>query len=208
MNKIVNNSKIILLLINIIGIFCVLFFQNYLNLLSIVCEFLCIYLFWYFVRDLKNHIILSKRFNVLFYIVHFIVLFLIIRSILFIDKNEMILAINGALFFLQNIIYVIILNLCLILYHKIETKSIKYLESRYSKVSIICFIINVILIIPTVQFFTEDFSILFKITFMLLELILLVFEIYGLIKNNGKKKEWIIYVSFFLNMFAIISIFT
>ena len=169
-----------------------------------------LYLCFICYKDYKNKVILSNRYNMVFNVIEIFILFLLFRAIF--DSNIVTNIYNSSyynsnvLFFIQNIPYIIILYISLIIYHKIEVKNKNYLESKYSKISVVCFLINIILIIPTMQFFTETYSIMFNLLFLIIELILITIEIYSLIKYSGKKREWIIYFCFLCNMFAILSI--
>ena len=78
-------------------------------------------------------------------------------------------------------------------------------SSHYNLVSIICCIISIGTLIPTISFIGDlDANIIW---FTVLNICLLVTEIYRLIKDNHKKYEWPIYLSFLFNMFAFIAIF-
>lgn len=210
MNKFLDIIRNILIILNIILISYFIIFTNYISTELIIYLILFLYLCYIFWKDHKNKIILSNRFYHLFNIIEIFISFILLRAIF--DPNIVTNIYNSsyyhsnALFFIQNIPYIIILYISLIIYHKIEVKNMNYLESKYSKISVICFFINVILIIPTMQFFTESYSIMFNLLFLVTEFILLSLEIYSLIKYNGKKREWIIYACFLCNIFAILSI--
>lgn len=210
MNKFLDIIKNILIIVNVILISYLIIFTNCISTELIIYTILLLYLCYICYKDYKNKVILSNRYNMLFNVIEIFILFLLFRAIF--DSNIVTNIYNSsyynsnALFFIQNIPYIIILYISLIIYHKIEVKNKNYLESKYSKISVICFLINIILIIPTMQFFTETYSIMFNLLFLIIELILITIEIYSLIKYSGKKREWIIYISFLCNMFAILSI--
>ena len=210
MNKFLDIIKNILIIVNVILISYLIIFTNCISTELIIYIILLLYLCFICYKDYKNKVILSNRYNMLFNVTEVFILFLLFRAIF--DSNIVTNIYNSsyynsnALFFTQNIPYIIILYISLIIYHKIEVKNKNYLESKYSKISVVCFLINIILIIPTMQFFTETYSIMFNLLFLIIELILITIEIYSLIKYNGKKREWIIYISFLCNMFAILSI--
>ena len=210
MNKFLDIIKNILIIVNVILISYLIIFTNCISTELIIYIILLLYLCFICYKDYKNKVILSNRYNMLFNVIEIFILFLLFRAIF--DSNIVTNIYNSsyynsnALFFIQNIPYIIILYISLIIYHKIEVKNKNYLESKYSEISVICFLINIILIIPTMQFFTETYSIMFNLLFLIIELILITIEIYSLIKYNGKKREWIIYFCFLCNMFAILSI--
>lgn len=104
------------------------------------------------------------------------------------------------LYLLQNINYFIGLLLLLLIYRKINMEK---QDSKYNTITLICMILSIISIIPSLQCLTGDIN-LFK--YLIFTLILIGVEIYRLIKDNHKRIEWPIYVSWLFNMFAIISI--
>lgn len=210
MNKILDIIKNILIILNVILISYLIIFTNCISTELIIYLILLIYLCYICYKDYKNKIILNNRFLNLFNLTEIFIIFILLRAIF--DSNIITTIYDSsyyhsnALFFIQNIPYIIVLYISLIIYHKIEVKNINYIESKYSKISIICFLINIILIIPTMMFFIETYSVIYNLLFLITELILIAIEIYSLIKYNGKKKEWIIYVCFLCNLFGIISI--
>ena len=202
MNRLLNTLKNILILINII-LLAALIINYSINtgLLKYIISFLGILTLN--LSDLKDKIKLSNKLNILFIIVEFIVNFLLIRALLdksmyYTDSNYIY---TNLLYFTQNTFYLVLLYICLFIYHKIEIKKV----SKYSLISIICLIVNIILIIPTMQCFIGET--IHKLPFILCEIILIVLEIFSLIKYNRIKKEYIIYICFLFNLFALISIF-
>lgn len=201
MNRLLNIFKNILVLINIFLI--ILLIINY-NINTELFVYLLFFLGIIIINfnDLKNKIKLSNKLNMLFIIIELLVNFLLLRSLLdksiyYTDSNFIY---TNLLYFTQNVFYLILLYICLFIYHKIEIKKV----SKYSLISIICLVINIIFIIPTIQSFTGEIT--NNLLFILCEIILIVLELFSLIKYNGLKKEWIIYICFLFNMFAIISI--
>ena len=108
------------------------------------------------------------------------------------------------LYFLQNFYYILILYIGLIIYHKIECRNIKYKESKFSISSIIYLIINCILVVPTLN--CIDYSPVTLFIFITSEVIVIALEIFSLIRNNHKKYDFPIYISFLFNLLAIIFI--
>lgn len=101
----------------------------------------------------------------------------------------------------QNCLYFALLLILLLIYRKINVQK---MDSKYSMISLSCFYASICTIIPTITYIssTKD-NVLW---FLVLNIMLVSTEIYRLIKDNRKKREWIIYVSFFFNMWAFISI--
>ena len=64
-------------------------------------------------------------------------------------------------------------------------------------------IISIISIIPTINCFTGDIN---PYKYLIFTIIILGIEIFFLIKDNNKKREWPIYISWLFNLFALISI--
>ena len=221
MNKIFNNLKIILLCINLIGIIYLFFIiknntilgsENLKLFIYVILLFILIFITF---KDLKNKVQNSFKYNTLFCLVEIIILFLIFR--MFFDNNlnfyiNLNLSddfyINGylyhILYFLQNFYYIVILYIGLIIYHKIECHNVKYKESKFSISSIIYLIINFILVIPTLN--CLNYSPITLLIFITLELVMITLEIFSLIKNNHKKYDFPIYISFIFNLFAVIFI--
>lgn len=106
----------------------------------------------------------------------------------------------NVLYLYQNMMYFIILLSLTLIYRKIN---IEKKESKYNSLTLICMLLSVISIIPTLQCLTGDIN---PIKYLLFTLILIGIEVYRLIKDNHKCIEWPIYVSWIFNIFAIISI--
>lgn len=103
----------------------------------------------------------------------------------------------------QNLPYLILIISLLIIYRMLNLKKKK--DSKYSLISLSCFFISICTIIPTLETFSGSFGI--RIGYLIFNIILIGTEIFELIRNNHRKREWIIYISFLFNLFAIISIF-
>ena len=104
------------------------------------------------------------------------------------------------LYLLQNIPYFIGSLILSLIYRKIN---MEHKESKYNTITITCLIISIISIIPTINCLTGDIT---PLKYLVFTTILLSIEIYRLIKDNKKKKEWPIYLSWLFNLFALISI--
>ena len=89
----------------------------------------------------------------------------------------------------QNMIYFIGLILLLLIYRKINMEK---QESKYNSITISCLIISIISIIPSLQCLSGDIN---HFKYLAFTIILLGIEIYRLIKDNNKKREWPIYIS-------------
>lgn len=220
MNKILNFLRHILYLITIILtlIFNIKFGFNFKILLLYITFVILLIIN---IRDIKYKRKVTDRFNILYCSCMIITIFLLCRvffdtSLMINSKNHMNILESvdtniiytykdfGLNYFSQNIYYLLIIYTCLILYRLID--KINY---KYSDTSIICLIINIILILETINLLIEPFNINhFPLLFFTFNTFLLVVEIVSLVKNNRIKKEWIIYLSFLFNLFAYISIFT
>lgn len=106
----------------------------------------------------------------------------------------------NVLYLYQNMIYFITLLSLTLIYRKINMNK---QESKYNTITLICMLLSIISIIPSLQCLTGDIN---PIKYLLLTLILIGVGVYRLIKDNHIKREWPIYVSWIFNMFAIISI--
>ena len=106
----------------------------------------------------------------------------------------------NVLYLYQNMIYFITLLSLTLIYRKINMKK---QESKYNTTTLICMLLSIISIIPSLQCLTGDIN---PIKYLLFTLILIGVEIYRLIKDNHKKREWPIYISWIFNTFALTSI--
>lgn len=207
MIKIFNNLKIVLLAINTMSYLVFLKLFGIYGIKSIIYGLLLLPLIYITFRDLKNKVQNSKHYNILFWFTEIIVIMIILRAIF--DNNLNYLSIDPfynfpMLYFLQNFYYILILYIGLIIYHKIECRNIKYKESKFSISSIIYLIINCILVVPTLN--CIDYSPITLLIFIITEVIVIALEIFSLIRNNHKKYDFPIYISFLFNLLAIIFI--
>lgn len=106
----------------------------------------------------------------------------------------------NVLYLYQNMIYFIILLSLTLIYRKINMEK---QESKYNTITLICMLLSIISIIPSLRCLEGDIN---PIKYLLFTLILIGVEVYRLIKDNHIKREWPIYVSWIFNTFAIISI--
>lgn len=106
----------------------------------------------------------------------------------------------NVLYLYQNMIYFITLLSLILIYRKINMNK---QQSKYNTITLICMLLSIISIIPSLQCLTGDIN---PIKYLLLTLILIGVGVYRLIKDNHIKREWPIYVSWLFNLFAIISI--
>lgn len=106
----------------------------------------------------------------------------------------------NVLYLYQNTLYFIILLLLSLIYRKINMEK---QQPKYNQITIICMLLSIISFVPSMQCLSGDIN---SIKYLLFTLILIGIEVYRLIKDNHKKREWPIYVSWLFNLFAIISI--
>ena len=106
----------------------------------------------------------------------------------------------NALYLLQNVPYFIGLLILSLIYRKIN---LEYKESKYNSITLTTLILSIISIIPTINCLTGDIN---PYKYLIFTLILIGIEIFFLIKDNNKKREWPIYISWLFNLFAVISI--
>ncbi len=218
MNKILTITKNILLILNILLLilFCnKIYFEGFSMFL-----YTCILVFTTFIsiKDLiqKNNI--NDKYNLLFIVVELFQILIFIRALYdpaFIYNSskhmEIIKNFNEYLdnykminfwYLSQNLIYFMVMLSLLFIYREINIKTRK--PSKYSLISVVCMFISIATIIPTLECLNNQID---KIPYLLFNIILLGVEIFELIRNNHKKREWILYVAFLFNLFAFISIF-
>ena len=106
----------------------------------------------------------------------------------------------NALYFLQNIPYFIGLLLLSLTYRKIN---MEHQKSKYNTITLTTLIISIISIIPTINCLSGDIN---PYKYLIFTLLIIGIEILFLIKDNHKKREWPIYLSWLFNTFALISI--
>lgn len=218
MNKILTITKNILLILNIL--FLILFCNKIYFEGSSMFLYTCILVFTTFIsiKDLiqKNNI--NNKYNLLFIVVELFQILIFVRALYdpafiynstkhmeliksfpdYLDNYKMI----NLWYLSQNLIYLIAMLVMLFIYREINIKERK--PSKYSLISIVCMFISIATIIPTIECLNNQFD---KLPYLLFTIILVGIEVFELIRNNHKKKEWIIYVSFLFNLFALISIF-
>ena len=183
--------------------------------------FLSIYLLYIIlnIKDIikKNTINENKKYNILQIISLSIMIFVFIRTLY--DPSFLINSSKYAnklkelgegyleeaqeqtiLYLLQNIPYFIGLLILSLIYRKIN---MEHQESKYNTITLTTLLLSIISIIPTINCFTGDIN---PYKYLLFTIIILGIEIFFLIKDNNKKREWPIYLSWLFNTFAIISI--
>lgn len=223
MNKLLNIFRHILFLIVIILII-ILNIKIGINFKILLLYISFIILLIINIRDIKYKRRTSNKFNILYCLAMLLTIFLVFRTLL--DKTliynslrhvkllEEMNTINkiysyeefGINYFSQNIIYILIIYICLIFYKNIEVEKINY---KYSNTSLACLLINFVLSLKTIDILTQTFDINhFPLLFFVVNIILLVVEITSLVKNNKKKKDYTIYLCFLFNLFNFIAIFT
>lgn len=216
MNKIIKN--ILTILLTILQIIYII--KNGIEGLNYLV-FLSLYILYILlsIKDIikKNNIKDNKKYNILQIIVLSIMTLVFIRTLYdpsFLYNSKYLKQLkeiqNGIyvenaqyetiLYLLQNINYFIALIILILIYRKINMEK---QESKYNSITIACLIISIISFIPSVQCLSDEINV---ILYAPLTLILISTEIYRLIKDNKKCKEWPIYISWVFNTFAIISI--
>lgn len=223
MNKILNIIKYIFLIISLI-LTTIYLKEFHITSIYFLTYLVFILLFTYIsIKDLIKKNKTSNRYNILCIIVLLLISFIFYRTLY---DNSLIynssyymdlikqnvtnyndikdnLKYQVSCYLEQNTICFIILLLSLILYRKIDIN--KKENSKYSLISLICLILSVISIIPTINIPSNN-NIYEIILYLLFTITLIIVEIISLIKNNHKKREWIIYISFIFNLFALIFI--
>ncbi len=183
--------------------------------------FLSIYLLYIIltIKDIikKNKINENKKYNLLQIISLLIMIFIFLRTLYdpsflinsskytsklkelgedFLEEAQE----QTILYLLQNIPYFIGLLILSLIYRKIN---MEHQESKYNTITLTTLLLSIISIIPTINCFTGDIN---PYKYLIFTLIILGIEIFFLIKDNNKKREWPIYVSWLFNLFALISI--
>ena len=220
MNKKMNILKIIMALILLfLNIKCLSIYG--LSSFSIlVYLILLLILLLLFINDLLKKITINKTYDILFIIVEVIICFILFRTLYdpsFIYNSSNIISelhnyhfgsnlydiqyIN-LMYLNQNSWYLIILIILVLIYRKINLPKT---VSKYHIISIICFIISICTTIPSLEYLLGNYNNI--IFYLIFNIILVIIEIYRLIKDNYVKKEWIFFIAFLFNLFAFISIF-
>lgn len=223
MNKKMNILKIIMTLILLfLNIKCLSIYG--LSSFSIlVYLILLLILLLLFINDLLKKITINKTYDILFIIVEVIICFILFRTLYdpsFIcnsnNSNNIMSELSSyhfgsnlydiqyinLMYLNQNSWYFIFLLILILIYRKINLPKT---VSKYHIISIICFIISICTTIQSLEnLFGNSNNIIFYLIF---NIILVIIEIYRLIKDNHVKKEWILFIAFLFNLFAFISIF-
>lgn len=221
MNKKLTIIKNILLLLNI-----TLLTYFYTTVKSVpttkflIYTLLLIFLIITSIKDFSKKHYIDKKYNILFILMEMFMNLIILRalfdpSFIYNSKHYMQLITNNnpnytieqymyiVIWYLdQNLWYFIIMILGMIIYRRINLNEVK--ESKYSRVSIACLIISMCTILKSIQCLNDLTN---PYLYLLFNTILIAVEIFELIKNNHKKKEWIIYLSFIFNLLGFISIY-
>ena len=183
--------------------------------------FLSIYLLYIIlnIKDIikKNKINENKKYNLLQIISLLIMIFIFLRTLydpsflINSSKYKSILKELGEgyfeeaqdqtiLYLLQNIPYFIGLLILSLIYRKIN---MEHQESKYNAITLTTLLLSIVSIIPTINCFTGDIN---PYKYLIFTIIILATEIFFLIKDNNKKREWPIYISWLFNLFALIAI--
>ena len=220
MNKILEIIKnIILILLTLLIIKYTMIYSDYIALGYILFFALFILTLIITIKDYikKEKIQKNKTYLIIQIITYSIISFIFIRalydkSFIYNSKQHVeeylkiypteidLLKQYNALYLYQNMIYFIILLTLSLIYRKIN---IEKTNSKYNTITLICMLLSIISIIPTLQCLSGDTNL---ISYLFFTLLLIPIEIYRLIKDNHKKREWPIYVSWLFNLFAIIAI--
>lgn len=183
--------------------------------------FLAIYLLYIIlnVKDIikKNQIDKKKKYNTIQILSLLIMIFIFIRTLydpsFLINSTKYLEQIKELgneyldsaqyqtiFYLLQNMPYFIGLLVLLLIYRKINMER---QETKYNTITIATLILSIISIIPTLNCFSGDIN---PYKYLIFTIVILGIEIFYLIKDNHKKYEWPIYVSWLFNLLAIISI--
>ena len=220
MNKILEIIKnIILILLTLLIIKYITIFNDYVTLEYIIFIALFSLTLTTTIKDYikKDKIQKNKTYLIIQITIYTIISFIFIRtlydkSFIYNSKQHVeeylkiypteidLLKQYNALYLYQNMIYFIILLTLSLIYRKIN---IEKTNSKYNTITLICMLLSIISIIPTLQCLSGDTNL---ISYLFFTLLLIPIEIYRLIKDNHKKREWPIYVSWLFNLFAIIAI--
>ena len=218
-------TKLLSIIKSILLFLVLLFTIKYISIYSFEGPSCFIYvalLFIFIILNIKDYIKKNKiqydnKYNLISIISLLMMLFILLRTLYdtnFIYNSSNVKLLTGIenieeslkyyniLYFYQNLWWFILLFGLLFLYRKINMD--KY-ESKYHIVSVICLFISIYSVIPSLQclYSTIDKALIY----LLFTIVLISVEIYRLKKDNHKKREWIIYLSFLFNLFALISIF-
>lgn len=149
----------------------------------------------------KNSIIKNNMYNILNIIVFSIISLIFIRTLY--DKSLLYNSIEflnnisdvslyNISFVNQNIIYFIIMLICLFVYRQINVDKIKY-----NIISIICIIITFILTV-------SQLPIVSPICFIFLNVLIIIVHTWSLFKYNHQRYDWTVYIGWLYNLLAIV----
>ena len=219
MSKKMNILKIIMtLLLVFLNIKCLSIYG--ISSLSILLYLiLLLILLVLFINDLLKKITINKTYDILFVTIEIIICLILFRTLydpsFICNFNNIISELHNyfgsnlsdiqyinLLYLNHNSWYLIILLILVLIYRKINLSKI---ESKYHIISIICFIISICTTIPSLEYLLGNSNNI--IFYLFFNIILVIIEVYRLIKDNHIKKEWILFISFLFNLFAFISIF-
>lgn len=224
MNKILTIIKNLLLLLNLILMIIFIKVIPYTEPGMVIYQSVLVFTFIISIKDIIQKNEINKKYNILFIISELIVIFIYIRAFCdqgfiynsskymkgitetssLIDEYRYVILnyLNqNSIYLITMLVLLYIYRRCNIKFHSIHLK--ERILKNYSVISIICMLISICTIIPTFECFADEFP---KLPYLIFTIILLGIEIFELIRNNHKKREWIIYVGFLFNMLAIISI--
>lgn len=181
------------------------------------------------IRDVKFKRECSNRYNILYICVMTLTSFMLFRSMfdtnIISNSKHYIDIINsikqntnffleygeygGILYLSQNVYYLLILYICLIIYHQIDAKSILKIKRTFRIIPISCLMVSIFLFSNIHNILVEKFDINhFPLLFFTANIILLVVEISSLINDHSFKRQWMLYLSFLFNYFCLIAILT
>lgn len=167
----------------------------------------------------KRDITLNKTYNIISIVMLLIMIFIFARALFdqnflfnsdkyilkdypnYVDDRYDNAKIYVVLYLYQNLRYFIAMMFLTLLYRGLNKKKE---EHKYHWLSVICLLVSIYSIIPSLQCMYGTVS--NAILYLLFTIILIVLEVYRLIKDNHKKREWIIYLSFLFNTFALMTI--
>ncbi len=203
-----NIALILLLILN------KLFYSQYgLSLLHMLYSLLIIILAIITIKDYynKNTINKNSKYNILMLIIELVMISILLRVLYdtnfaynittsndssYLEKVEEI-NIN---YLEQNLYYFIILTIMGLIYRKINMSPQK---RKLHFMTSILLITNIATVIPSISCLN---GYIYAIWYLIFILTLIVLEVFRLIKDNGKRKDYPIYICFFFNTLAIICV--
>lgn len=167
----------------------------------------------------KRDITLNKTYNIISIVMLLIMIFIFARALFdqnflfnsgkyvfkdypnYVDDRYDNAKIYVVLYLYQNLRYFIVMMFLTLLYRGLNKKKE---EHKYHWLSVICLLVSIYSIISSLSCMYGTTS--SAILYLLFTLGLIGIEVYRLIKDNYKKREWIIYLSFLFNTFALMTI--